>query len=81
MLLWMVVHNKRVFFYLTLYACEVFGCDVEMEQIPYQFRRVLVVTILPSQLVWWSGPSEYPLLEQNSEFFVLLEPYSEIFGI
>ena len=36
-----------------------------------------------SVLEWIStsspGPSEYPLLEQNSEFFVLLEPYSEIF--
>ena len=28
----------------------------------------------------WTGPSEYPLLEQNSEFFVLLEPYSDFFG-
>ena len=32
-----------------------------------------------SQL-WQPGPSEYPVLEQNSDFFVLLEPYSEIFG-
>ena len=26
-----------------------------------------------------SGSNEYPLLESNSDFFVLLEPYSEIF--
>ena len=26
-----------------------------------------------------AGSREYPLLESNSDFFVLLEPYSEIF--
>ena len=26
------------------------------------------------------GPSEYPLLEKNSDYSVLLEPYSEFFG-
>ena len=31
------------------------------------------------QLLSLAGSNEYPVLESNSDFFVLLEPYSEIF--
>ena len=35
--------------------------------------------VLGEKLLLSPGSNEYPLLESNSDFFVLLEPYSEIF--
>ena len=45
-----------------------------MEQRTLDARGVLWKKLLLSP-----GSNEYPLLESNSEFFVLLEPYSEFF--
>ena len=51
----------------------------QVTSIKAQFLEVSPAGSPGSQIGSLAGSNEYPVLESNSDFFVLLEPYSEIF--